>query len=516
MFRAMWKDFETKFGGVLDRLSRHRAYIESCAAVAQIHQSKKDLLEFRSENEARHQQSRNAITDLQIANLAQHQHSRDSITDLHMVNLGQHQQTHDAMKNMQTTGLTQHQQSHDAIRDLQSTNFAQHQQSRDAISDLQALNSSQHELTRNDIAQVQATGLVHFQTYETNIALLQSTTQTTQAMSQKHDADLARIEANNTARHKVYLEEMAELTAKMNATIAEERRKKMATVKDWLAVGQQNRDFHTSYRDIRSEYPNTTQWILRHDAVQEWVNSVSPSTPNLWINGIPGAGMLLFFFNSLEITLRLIPIGKTILASAIIDMCTQNPVPATCFFYCRQDDLTSSSPTGIIKGLVDQLLDQHPDLLPSCYSKRTTSGEPVLRSLSIATKMLEEFCLTLDHIYIVIDGLDECSHIERRQVLDTLSSIVSQCDVIEAGKLRLLIVSQDYVDIRRAFGSGNNKMAPKVIQISNKDNESDIEVYVKSWVDKIAAKFELSDDITAYLINLTVVNAKGCASSSFS
>ena len=168
------------------------------------------------------------------------------------------------------------------------------------------------------------------------------------------------------------------------------------------------------------------------------------------------------------------------------------------------------SPVGILKALVDQLLDQHPDLLPPCHTNRTTSGEPVLRSLSLATKMLQEFCLTLQKVFIVVDGLDECSQVERKQTLDVLMNIVSQCDVAEAGKLRLLVVSQDYVDIRRAFfGTGNTKLVPKVIQISSADNEDDICIYVRSWVAKIESKYELDKDITEYLINLTVANAKG-------
>lgn len=137
------------------------------------------------------------------------------------------------------------------------------------------------------------------------------------------------------------------------------------------------------------------------------------------------------------------------------------------------------------------------------------SGEPLLRSLSLATKMLQEFCVTLEKTFIVIDGLDECSQVERKQALDALMEIVSQCEHHKAGKLRLLIVSQDFLDIRRTF-SGNTKMALKVVQISHKDNENDIFMYVRFWVDKIASKFGLGKDITDYLTNLTAANAKGC------
>lgn len=125
--------------------------------------------------------------------------------------------------------------------------------------------------------------------------------------------------------------------------------------------------------------------------------------------------------------------------------------------------------------------------------------------------MLEDFCLTLPKVFIIVDGLDECKPMERKQALDALMGIVSQCDIIQTGKLRLLAVSQDYVDIRRAFlGSGTNSVAHKVVQITHNDNEHDICTYVKFWVAKIASKYELLNDVTDYLTNLTVANAKGC------
>ena len=171
----------------------------------------------------------------------------------------------------------------------------------------------------------------------------------------------------------------------------------------------------------------------------------------------------------------------------------------------------SCSAVGIIKALVEQLLIQHPNLLPPTHVRRTASGEPVLRSIAIAGKMFEELCLSLPRTYIVVDGLDECGIVERKQALEALLSTVSQCDAIEAGKARLLIVSQDYADISRVFnGQGGTKLAPKIIKISHDDNEKDIYVYVRTWVAKIASKYELTQDVTEYLVNLTVANAKGC------
>ena len=135
----------------------------------------------------------------------------------------------------------------------------------------------------------------------------------------------------------------------------------------------------------------------------------------------------------------------------------------------------------------------------------------MLRALHLAKKLFEDFCSIPDKIFIVIDGLDECEQIERKQLLEFLIEIVTQCDTSEPGKLRVMIVSQDYMDIRKALHSSSiGKIVPNIVTISSTDNEKDIGTYVRIWVDRIAAKHEpFDDEAKEYLRNLTVARAKG-------
>ena len=208
--------------------------------------------------------------------------------------------------------------------------------------------------------------------------------------------------------------------------------------------------------------------------------------------------------------------GKTILASAIIDQCKLKAGFNTCYFYCHFDDQTSNSAVSIIKGLVDQILDKYPDKLPLCYVRRTSSGEPSLRSLNVAKKLLEDFCDTVPQLFVIIDGLDECEGVERKQILDVITNIVGRRDAAEPGKLRLLIVSQDYADIRKGLHSASvARMAPTILQITGADHEKNIQAYVRLYVNRIACRFDpFNDDLKEYLQNLTVSNAKGTLAAS--
>ncbi|KAF1829385.1 C2H2 domain-containing protein [Decorospora gaudefroyi] len=293
------------------------------------------------------------------------------------------------------------------------------------------------------------------------------------------------------AEYRRYQEDMADLKARLDEAVKREQAKKNMMVKEWLAVGEQPQIDHDNFCRTRKECATTAHWILQHETIKHWMEADVPNAPVVWMHGIPGA-------------------GKTILASAIIDECKRKLDFTTCYFYCHDGDQMTSSAVGILKGLADQLLDQFPQMLPPCYTRRISSGEPSLRSITPAKKILEDFCSTVPKLFIIIDGLDECERVERSQILTILTDIVGQCEMTEPGKLRVLVVSQDYADIRKSLqSSAANKITPKILRIMEKDNEGDIQAFTRMWVDKITLRFSLTKDLTEYLRNLTVANAKG-------
>ncbi|RYN73552.1 hypothetical protein AA0120_g12593 [Alternaria tenuissima] len=309
--------------------------------------------------------------------------------------------------------------------------------------------------------------------------------------SLRRHKDIVECRAN-LVQYRLYQDDVAGFKAKLEENVVREETKNLMIVKEWLSVGELPQLDHGSYCKIRADYATTTKWISQHRTVKHWIHADVPKSPVVWMYGIPGA-------------------GKTILSSAIIDECKAQPEFLTCYFYCHDGDPMSSTAVGILKGLADQLLDQYPQMLPPCFTRRRSSGEPSLRSLSQAKKLLEDFCNTIPKLFIVIDGLDECEKAERSQVLDILTEVVGCRDTIDPGTLRLLVASQDLIDIRKGFNSSaSTKVAPMILRISETDNEGDIRAFTRLWVDKIALRFPpFSQDMKEYLQNLTVVNAKG-------
>lgn len=294
------------------------------------------------------------------------------------------------------------------------------------------------------------------------------------------------------AQYRKYREDMDLLKAKLMKDVGEEQDKKMRTVREWLSAGDQQEVDHNNFCGIRKEFPTTGSWILKDDSIRDWLDADVPISPITWINGISGA-------------------GKTILASAIIDECKKMHPLATSYFYCHYDDRNANSTVAILRGLVDQLLTQHPHLLPPCHQKRSGSGEPSLRSVPVAKRLFEDFWSTIPKMLVVIDGLDECEANERKQILECIVEAVGRCNDEEPGRFRVLFVSQDFADIRRALHNPSSiKTATKIIPLSARDNASDIATYVNVRTDMIAQKFAPFDErMVSDLRELTVARARG-------
>jgi hypothetical protein len=94
------------------------------------------------------------------------------------------------------------------------------------------------------------------------------------------------------AQYRRYQEEITDLNAMLDETIAREQTKKMMVVKDWLAAGEQQQKDNDSFAGVRNDCATTAQWILQHEIIKHWMDAGVPNTPTVWVHGIPGAGQL--------------------------------------------------------------------------------------------------------------------------------------------------------------------------------------------------------------------------------
>ncbi|KIX96919.1 uncharacterized protein Z520_07033 [Fonsecaea multimorphosa CBS 102226] len=275
------------------------------------------------------------------------------------------------------------------------------------------------------------------------------------------------------------------------------RDEQRAAILEWLAAGRSTRDSHERARKAREDYPHTGLWITQNEKVSSWLTDDIPKSSVLWMHGIPGA-------------------GKTVLASIIIEACLERlrqqdqqdqqdqQQGKTAYFYCRHDDVNTTTCVSILKGLLAQQIDWYPDLvLPYFEEYRRQSGEPVLTLEKVAKRLFETVSEQGQRQYIILDGLDECRSEERKLILLFLTSLVKRIDDREPSKLRLLVVSQDEPDIRKLLSSAEE------FPIKPEDNKQDIRTFVQVWIGKIQERFRLGDDASSSLARRTCHNAAG-------
>lgn len=162
----------------------------------------------------------------------------------------------------------------------------------------------------------------------------------------------------------------------------------------------------------------------------------------------------------------------------------------------------------VYKGILNQLVAQHPYLVPHCHEKRLSVSDVSLRSPALAKQLLEVLCAAIPKQYIIIDGLDECELNERKEILKFFVKLAeSSCESEPAGRLRILFVSQDYVEIRKILVE--SKAKPKILCLTPDHNRSDISNFVEYWVNRIQEKHEINAVQQDYIRCTTVSKARG-------
>lgn len=153
--------------------------------------------------------------------------------------------------------------------------------------------------------------------------------------------------------------------------------------------------------------------------------------------------------------------------------------------------------------MIAQLLVTNHDLLPFCHEKYTKSGETILTSMQLAKQLFEVFYDSNFKLRLIIDGLDECPETDRRALLRLLTTMIEDTASTTSGKLRVLVVSQQYNDIRKMLSSAVN------LTVELEHNGDDIRNYVNHRMVEIAKRFDLDEEMKTMVAEQIFVRSAG-------
>jgi hypothetical protein len=210
--------------------------------------------------------------------------------------------------------------------------------------------------------------------------------------------------------------------------------------------------------------------------------------------------------------LLIFDLGKTILASRVIEECKIKSGTKTSYFYCKDSDPQRMNSLAIIKGLLVQMVDQERTLVPYFALKAKSSGQVTLASHQLAQNLFKVSSQRINKQFIIVDGLDECPREERRIILSFLAEIVEQMEDDEPGKFRVLIVSQGEADIAETL-TKESRTRPNFsavhLPLQQTHNKAEIDSFVDLRMEEIEMKFQLSPVETDCIRRLMSVRTNG-------
>lgn len=213
---------------------------------------------------------------------------------------------------------------------------------------------------------------------------------------------------------------------------------------------QQNYEMSLSLRHRR-----TGIWLTRKPAFQTWLKYPDSA---LWLSGIPGA-------------------GKTVLAGTIIEEALKKSSKdvAIAFFFCDYKNATTQTPTNVLSALASQLARQKEDAYLyldryyiELHPERALEKCPDVSGLH---RILKDMVKSFDHVYLIVDGLDECGD-NTDNVIDGILSIVECSDNISTA-----LLSRDEGNIR-------DRLEDNFTGIEIAAHTEDITEYVTSEIER--------------------------------
>ncbi|KAL8834200.1 MAG: hypothetical protein Q9176_007628 [Flavoplaca citrina] len=180
----------------------------------------------------------------------------------------------------------------------------------------------------------------------------------------------------------------------------------------------------------------TGAWLVERAEFHHWLrdNEQDYLSRVLWIHGAPG-------------------VGKSVLCGTVIEYLQKRQakneaeVPPLAYFYYDSSFAKRRTPFDICKALILQLQSQCPGplaALQAAYRSAARHGRSHISDADDVFSLFGRVAAELESLYIVVDGLDECTDIPTviKWLLGATSSMTS---------LRLIIFSRDTLKIRKGF-----------------------------------------------------------------
>ena len=242
--------------------------------------------------------------------------------------------------------------------------------------------------------------------------------------------------------------------------------------------------------------PGTCEWILGTEELTAWLASgrtagpESQATEVLWLHGYPGTGkstMAIFLAEELS-TVFSTTDGKTL-----------------TYFFCDSNFDNRKTATSVVRGLLLQLVQQHPQLLDYLLPKYNERGADLI--IQVIRRSLDDIYgrrrrPEYGRKYCIIDALDECERESQEILLRQFQESFQSRSV--TSNIRILLTSRPYCEIGEYLEAFANKDLA-----SFSETKRDIDRCIEERVADLAKRKYYTNKVKGQVSNMLRDKAEG-------
>ncbi|CAM1509838.1 Fc.00g001730.m01.CDS01 [Cosmosporella sp. VM-42] len=267
----------------------------------------------------------------------------------------------------------------------------------------------------------------------------------------------------------------------------EKHRKRVSHIRQKLQAPNYQID-----QEFSSENRNGTNsgiWMTENVTFKKWADEDEARHDVLYVNGIPGA-------------------GKTTLMSSVIehllsDKLSKGKNICVAYFYFKNQQPDKVSHNGVLRGILDQLIDQDPTMSDHLFEEISCLEGVNLR----LTKKLEEVVKGVFESrrisYLVLDGLDECSSDEAEKTIKWFLSLINGRPNVASAALRILFCGQRDGVLDKLLADFSS------IALDTSGHVEDIRRYCRDFCERIQQKFHITSTKKDEIISRVSEKAQG-------
>jgi NACHT domain len=246
-----------------------------------------------------------------------------------------------------------------------------------------------------------------------------------------------------------------------------------------------------------SRIKTTCQWILEDPSFKDWLTDTKGF---LWLSGPAG-------------------FGKSFLISKIVEFLKdkvkkdrqgERDDALLVYFFCRATDTAQRSLKNGMWAMIGQLADQNKEYANEIGPLLKSTGIDSLQSSAIIPRIWRRFISDFKHlfrrrhVFMVVDGLDECERTERQQFLQEAFRLCLE----DPGSIRILCSSRPEVlrEVHEIETPEERLIIPPTIVVESQ-TESDIQCFVNAKMRR--TRFAKDKKMRSKVQSSVISNARG-------